>query len=122
MKHGLLESTNVLWKTLERMYGSSNDKRSSLPDVSENISSSSMHVDQDQEEQSSVQKEKVKSGSLGKLDGLISQTGVSNFSRIKIDLAEEDDCSTSNSDDDNYDDDTEMNMVIKSSCWSFKNP
>jgi hypothetical protein len=103
------------------MYGSSNDKRSSLTDVSENISSSSMHVDQDQEEQSNVQKENVKSGSLGKLDGLISQTRVSDFSRTKIDLAEEDDCSTSSSDDDSYDDDTEMNMMIKSSCWSFKN-
>jgi hypothetical protein len=43
------------------MFGSSNDKRLTSKNVPENISSSSMHIDQDQEEQSSVQKEKVKS-------------------------------------------------------------
>jgi hypothetical protein len=56
MEYGLLESANLLWKALEQMYGSSNDKRLSLINVSENISSSSIRIDQDQEEQSSVQK------------------------------------------------------------------
>jgi hypothetical protein len=50
------ERANLLWKVLEQMYGSSNDKRSSI-NVPENVSSSSTHFDQDQEEQSSVQKE-----------------------------------------------------------------
>jgi hypothetical protein len=45
------------------MFGSSNDKRSSSISISENISSSSIHIDQDQEEQLSIQKE-VKSASL----------------------------------------------------------
>jgi hypothetical protein len=94
MEYGLLESSNLLWKALEQMYDSNNDKRSSSTNVSENISSSFMHMDQDQEEQSSVQKEKVKSVSLGKPDGLVSQTGVSDFDRTRIDLAEEDNCST----------------------------
>jgi hypothetical protein len=94
MEYGLLESSNLLWKALEQMYDSNNDKRSSSTNVSENISSSFMHMDQDQEEQSSVQKEKVKSVSLGKPDGLVSQTGVSDFDRTIIDLAEEDNCST----------------------------
>jgi hypothetical protein len=105
MEYGLLESANLLWKTFERMHGSSNDKNSSSINVPENISSSSMHIDQDNEEQSSVQKEKVKSASLGKLDGPVSQTGVSSFGRTKIDLAKEDDCSMSSSDDDDDDDD-----------------
>jgi hypothetical protein len=48
------------------MFGSSNEKRSSSTSISENISSSSMHIDQGQEEQSSVQKENVKSISLKK--------------------------------------------------------
>ncbi|WP_428028737.1 hypothetical protein [Arcobacter sp.] len=51
------------------MYDSSNSKRlsSSAP---ENISLSSTHFDQDQEEQLSIQKEeKVKSASLGKSEG-----------------------------------------------------
>jgi hypothetical protein len=61
----LLESANLLWKTLEQIYDSSNDKRSSSINVTENISSSSINIDQDQEEQSSVQK-KVKFASLGK--------------------------------------------------------
>jgi hypothetical protein len=75
IEYGLLERTNLLWKTLEQMYGSSNDKRLSS-NIIENISSSSIHTDQDLEEQSSVQKEeKVKSVSLGKLDDPISQTG-----------------------------------------------
>jgi hypothetical protein len=54
MEYGLLESENLLWKAHEQMYDSSNDKRSSSTNVPENISSSSMHIDQDQEEQSSV--------------------------------------------------------------------
>jgi hypothetical protein len=56
MEYGCLERANLLWKVLEQMYGSSNSKRSSSS-ASENISSSSTHCDQDQEEQSSVQKE-----------------------------------------------------------------
>jgi hypothetical protein len=103
MEYGLLESANLLWKTLKQMYCSSNDKRSSSTNVSENISSSSMYINQDQEEQSSVKKEKLKSANLRKLDGPIFQTGVSGFARTRIDLAEEDDCSTSSSDDE-YDD------------------
>jgi hypothetical protein len=86
------------------MFGSSNDKRLSS-NVPENISSSSIHIDQDQEEESSVQKEEVKSASLGKPDGLVSQTRTSSFGRTKVTLAEENDCSMSSSDDDNDDDD-----------------
>jgi hypothetical protein len=55
------------------MFGSSNEKRSSSTSISENISSSSMHIDQGQEEQSSVQKENVKSISLKKSDDPVSQ-------------------------------------------------
>jgi hypothetical protein len=66
-----------------------------------------MHIDQDQEEQSNVQKEKVKSASLGKLDGPVSQIGVFDFGRTIIDLVEEDDCSMSSFDDGNDDDDTD---------------
>jgi hypothetical protein len=63
MEYGLLERANLLWMALEQMYGSRNDKRS-LSNVTENISSSSsIHTDQDQEEQSSVQREEVKSAS-----------------------------------------------------------
>jgi hypothetical protein len=103
IEYGLLERANLLWKVLDQMFGWSNDKRSS-PNIPENVSSSSIHIDQDQEEQSSVQKEKVKSVSLGKQDGPISQTGVSGFGRTKVILAEEDDYSSSSSDDDNDDD------------------
>jgi hypothetical protein len=46
---------NLFWKVLEQMYGSSNSKKS-LSSALENISSSFTHFDQDQEEQSSVQK------------------------------------------------------------------
>jgi hypothetical protein len=70
------------------MFVSSNNKRSSSTNVLESISSTSINIDQDQEEQLSVQKEKVKSVSLGKLDGLISKIGVSGFDRTKNDLAE----------------------------------
>jgi hypothetical protein len=50
MEYGLLESANILWKMLEKIYGSSNDKRSSSTNVLESISSSSIHIDQDQGE------------------------------------------------------------------------
>jgi hypothetical protein len=99
MEYGLLESANILWKALEKIYGSSSDKSSSSINVPENITSSSTHIIQDQGEQSSIQK-KVKSVSLEKPDGLISQTGCSNFGRTEARLLEEDDFSTSSSDDD----------------------
>jgi hypothetical protein len=89
---------------LEQMYGLSNNKISSSTNVLDNISSSSKHIDQYQEEQSSIQNEKVKSFSLKKSDGPISQTGVSGFGRTIVNLAEEDDCSTTSSDDDDDDD------------------
>jgi hypothetical protein len=71
----LLENANLLWKALEQMFGSSNDKRSSS-NAPEKISLSSTHIDQDQEEQSSVQKEKVKSASLEKIgwSGFLNQS------------------------------------------------
>jgi hypothetical protein len=53
MEYDLLERENLLWKVLEQMFGSSNDKRS-ISNVPENISPLSIHIDQDQEEQSSV--------------------------------------------------------------------
>jgi hypothetical protein len=56
MEYGLLERGNLLWKVLEEMYGSNNSMRSSSG-APENISSSSTHFDQDQEEHSIVQKE-----------------------------------------------------------------
>jgi hypothetical protein len=76
-----------------------------IKNISDSILSSSINIDQDQEEQSNVQKGKVKFTSLGKLDGLVFQTRVSDFGRTKIDLPEEDDCFMSSSDDDNDDDD-----------------
>ncbi|WP_428025405.1 hypothetical protein, partial [Arcobacter sp.] len=118
MKYGWLERANLLWKVLEQMYGSSNSKRSSSS-APENISLSSTHFDQDQEEQSSVQKEELNYASLGKPDGPVSQTGVSNFGKIVIVLDKEDDCSTSSSnidDDDNIDgeyDEQEFLMEFK---------
>jgi hypothetical protein len=54
----------------EQMYGSSNSKKSSSS-ASENISLSFTHFDQDQEEQSSVQKEELNSVTLGNPDGLV---------------------------------------------------
>jgi hypothetical protein len=62
-----------------QMFGSSDEKRSSSTNIPANVSSSSIHIDQDQEEQSSVQKEKVKFVSLGKPDCPVSQTRVSGF-------------------------------------------
>jgi hypothetical protein len=108
MEYDLLQSANILWKALEQIYGSSNYKRSSSINVLENVSSSSMHVDQDREEQSSVQKEKVKSASLGKSDGPVSQTGYSSFGRTEEKLLEEDNCSTSSSNDG----DDDVNQVL----------
>jgi hypothetical protein len=66
IEYGLLERANLLWNMLEQMFSSSNDKRSSLRNVPESISSSSMNIDQDQEQQSSVQKEKGKVCQSGK--------------------------------------------------------
>jgi hypothetical protein len=103
MEYGLLERANLLWKALEEMFGSSNDKRSSSTSILENISSLSIHIDQDQEEQSSIQKEKVKSISLEKADCPVSQIGVSGFGRTETSLVEEEDCSTSSSNDDDDD-------------------
>jgi hypothetical protein len=91
---------------LEQMYGSSNSKKSSSS-APENISSSFTHFDQDQDEQSSVQKEELNSATLGKLDGPVFQIRGSGFDRTERDLSEEDDCSTSSSnvdDDDDTDD------------------
>jgi hypothetical protein len=105
IEFGWSERANLLWKVLEQMYGSSNSKRSSSS-VLENVSSSSTHF-QDKK-QSSVQKEeKVKSISLGKSEGTISQIRGSGFDRTEITLPEEKDCSTSNSDDDDDDTDDE---------------
>jgi hypothetical protein len=69
--------------------------------IPENVSLSIIHIDQDQEEQSRVQKEKVRSVSLGKPD-----CPVSDFGRTETFLVEEEDCSTSSFDDDDDDDDT----------------
>jgi hypothetical protein len=71
MLYGLLERANLLWKAFEQMIDSSDDKRSSSTNIPKNVSSSSIHIDQDQEEQSSVQKEKVKYVSLGKSNCLV---------------------------------------------------
>jgi hypothetical protein len=46
MKYGLLNRANLLWKVLDQMFNSSNDKRSSS-NVLKNISSSSTHIDED---------------------------------------------------------------------------
>jgi hypothetical protein len=50
MEYGLFERANLLWKVLDQMFDSSNDNRSSSMSIPENISSSSIHIDQDQEE------------------------------------------------------------------------
>jgi hypothetical protein len=49
MEYELLERANLLWKELDKMFGSSNNKRSSS-NVSKNFSSSLVHIDQGQEE------------------------------------------------------------------------
>jgi hypothetical protein len=98
------------------MYGSSNSKRSALS-VPKNISSSSTHVDLHQDEQSNVQKEEQNSARLEKLDGQVSQTGVSSFDRTENVLTKEDDCSTSCSDvdddDDTYDEYDEQELLVE---------
>jgi hypothetical protein len=76
-------------------------------------------MDISQEEQSSVQKEEIKSASLGKPDGPVSQTRISGFSRIETALVEEDDCSTSSSDVDD-DDDTDDEYDDKYLLLEFK--
>jgi hypothetical protein len=48
MEYGLIERANLLWKVFDQMFGLSNDKGSSS-NIPENISSSSIHNDQDQE-------------------------------------------------------------------------
>jgi hypothetical protein len=52
--------------------------------------------------------------SLGKSDGLVSQTGVSNFGRTEAKLVEEDDCSISsfNNDDDASDDEVNNQVLL----------
>jgi hypothetical protein len=97
---------------LEQIFGSSDSKWSSSK-VPENISSSSMHIDRDQEVQSSVQKEKVNSATLGKPDCPVSQTGVFDLGRTKIDLATEDDCSMSSSDDDTIDEYDDQELLLE---------
>jgi hypothetical protein len=86
---------------IEQIYDSSNSKRSSSS-APENISSSSTHCNQDQEEQSSVQKE-LNSVSLGKPDGPVFQIEGSGFGKTENVLSEEDKCSTSSSDVDDDD-------------------
>jgi hypothetical protein len=113
MEDGWLERANLLWKVLKQMYGSSNSKRSTSS-APENISSSSTHCDQDQEEQSSIQKE-LNSVSLEKLDGPVFLTGGSGFGKTEKDLSEEDDCSTSSSnidDDDDTDDEYDEQELL----------
>jgi hypothetical protein len=97
---------------LEQMFGSSNDKRS-LSNIPEKNLSSSILFDQYQEEQSSVQKEELKSASLGRPDGPVSHTGVSSFDRIENSLTEEDGCSTSSSDVNDDDTDYDVSPLSK---------
>jgi hypothetical protein len=112
---------NLLWKAPEQMFGSSDDKKSSSTNISENVSSSSsIHIDQDKEEQSSVQKEKVKCVSLGKQDCSVSQTRVFGFDRTETSLVEEEDCSMSSSDDDDDDDDIDDEYDYTELLLEFK--
>jgi hypothetical protein len=67
IEYGLLDRVNLLRKVFEQIFDSSNDKRSSSS-VPENMSSSSIHIDHNQEEQLSIEKDKVKSVSLEKSD------------------------------------------------------
>jgi hypothetical protein len=80
MEYGWPERGNLLWKVLEQIYVSSNSHRSSSS-VPKNISSSSINIDQGQEEQSRTQEEKVESASLKKSDYPVFQTEVSSFGR-----------------------------------------
>jgi hypothetical protein len=105
MEYGWPKRANLLWKVLEPIYGSSNNKKSSLS-APKNISSSSTLYDQSQEGQSSSQIEEAKP---------VSQTGGSGFGRIETSLAEEDNCSTSssNDDDDTYDEYNEQELLME---------
>jgi hypothetical protein len=67
MEYCWSERANLLLKALEQMYGSNKSKRSSSSAL-DNISSSSTHFDQGQEEQSCTQEKKVESTSLKKPD------------------------------------------------------
>jgi hypothetical protein len=69
MEYGWFKRGNLLCKVLEQMYGSSNSKKSSSSAL-ENVLLSSTHCDQDQEEQSRVQKE-LNSASLKNPDGMV---------------------------------------------------
>jgi hypothetical protein len=111
IEYGWPERANLLWKVSEQMYGSSNSKKSSSSAL-KNISSSSTLFDQSQEGQSSSQKEEAKSTSLGKLDCLVFQTGLSDFGRIETSLAKEDDCSMSSFDDDDTDDENDEQELL----------
>jgi hypothetical protein len=65
MEYNFLESANTLWKALEQTYGLSNGEKLSSKIEPEKISSSSMHIEQDQAMQSYIQDEKVKPVNLG---------------------------------------------------------
>jgi hypothetical protein len=110
VEYGLLERADLLWKVLDQMFGSSNKNRSSS-NVPENNSSSSIHIDQDQEDQSSVQKEEVISASLGKPDGPVLAEQKLSWLKRKI-VPRQVPTPTMT---------PMMSMMIKSSCWSFKN-
>jgi hypothetical protein len=71
------------------------------------MSSSSIHNNQNQEEQSSIQKDKEKLASLRKLNYPVSQIRAFSFVRTETSFAEEGDCSTSSSDVDDNDDNTD---------------
>jgi hypothetical protein len=47
MKYDLLKRANLLWKALKQMFGSSDDKISFSINIPENVSSPSIHIDQD---------------------------------------------------------------------------
>jgi hypothetical protein len=120
MEYSLFERANILWKVLEQMYSSSNSKRSSSSAL-ENISSSSTHFDQDQEEHSSVQEEELNSTSLGKSDGLVSQTGVSILAEQKLSWLKKMIAPRHVSMMTVMMMILKMNMTIKSSWWSLRN-
>jgi hypothetical protein len=109
IEYGWPERANLFWRVLEQMYDSSNSKRSSSS-ASKNISSSSTYFDQDQEEQSNVQKEeKVKLVSLGKPEGPVLEEHKLPCLKRKIALRQ---VSTTM---------MMMNMIMKSFCQNFKN-
>jgi hypothetical protein len=113
IEYGLLDRVNLLRKVFEQIFDSSNDKRSSSS-VPENMSSSSIHIDHNQEEQLSIEKDKVKSVSLEKSDypilveqkppllkKMIAPHQVPTSMMMMMTPI--------------------MSMMIKSSCWSLKN-